>query len=75
MVILDEVLAAIDENLISKRKLIDLLKTKAPKIEVVLTGYPRPPKSILVLADYISEIKNLKHPYQKGIPARKGIEF
>ncbi len=75
LVILDEVLTAVDENFISKKKLIDLLKTKAPKIEVVLTGRPRPPRSILVLADYISEIKNLKHPYQKGVPARKGIEF
>jgi len=75
LVILDEVLTAIDENLISKKKLIDLLKTKAPKIEVVLTGRPCPPRSILVLADYISEIKNLKHPYQKDVPPRKGIDF
>ena len=75
VVILDEVLTAIGEDLMAKKELIDLLKTKAPDIEVVLTGRPRPPRSILMLADYVSEVKNLKHPYKKGIAARKGIDF
>lgn len=75
LVILDEVLTATDENLVSEKELIDLIEKKNYNTEVILTGRPHPSRKILMLADYISEIKNLKHPYKKGILARKGIDF
>jgi cob(I)alamin adenosyltransferase len=54
--------------------LIDLIKNKPQKLELVLTG--RDPKpEVLELADYISEIKKVKHPFDQDIPARRGIEF
>ncbi len=74
MLILDEVFGAISCNLLDNKMLIDLIKNKPQKLELVLTG--RDPKpEILELADYISEIKKVKHPFDKDIPARRGIEF
>lgn len=76
VVILDEILTAVNEKLVSQKELIVLLKNRNYNTEVVLTGRcPRLPKEIFAAADYVSEIKNLKHPYQKGICAREGIDF
>ena len=53
---------------------LDLLKGKPEKLEIVLTG--RDPDSALVeLADYVSEIRKVKHPFDRGILARPGIEY
>jgi cob(I)alamin adenosyltransferase len=43
-------------------------------LEVVLTGR-NPPEEIMEMADYISEMKCLRHPYERGFPAREGVEF
>jgi len=74
MLILDEIFGAIRCNLIENEKLIDLIKNKPQNLELVLTGRD-PMQEILDLADYISEIKKIKHPFDRDIPARKGIEF
>jgi len=74
MLILDEVFGAISCNLLDDEMLVGLIKNKPQKLELVLTG--RDPKpEVLELADYISEIKKVKHPFDKDIPARRGIEF
>lgn len=74
MLILDEVFGAISCNLLPNEMLVELIKNKPQKLELVLTG--RDPKpEVLELADYISEIKKVKHPFDKDIPARRGIEF
>lgn len=74
LIILDELNTALHLNLISLKEIVDLIK-KAPKnIELVLTG--RYAKSdIIRLADLVSEIKEIKHYYKKGVKARRGIEF
>jgi len=71
--ILDEVLHAINSDFIDLESMIHFLKNKPDNLEVVLTG--RNPKSELCeIADYITEMAKLKHPFDKGIPARKLIE-
>ena len=74
LLILDEVLGAIETNLLPEAELIRFLREKPPQLEVVLTGRKLTP-SIEPLADYISEIRCLRHPYENGIPARPGIEY
>ena len=73
LLILDEVIGAINTGVFDKDILVDFLKGKPAVLEVVLTG--RNPASELVeLADYVSEICKRKHPYEKGIGARTGVE-
>ena len=51
-----------------------MLKDRPDNLEVVLTGRD-PSDELLELADYISEVKMVRHPFEKGIRARKGIEY
>ncbi len=75
IVVLDEVLYAVRFKLISAADVVDAVKNRAPGIEVVLTGGGPVPAEILEVADYITEMKCERHPYEKGIIARKGVEF
>ncbi|UCE12963.1 MAG: cob(I)yrinic acid a,c-diamide adenosyltransferase [Candidatus Heimdallarchaeota archaeon] len=72
--ILDEVNVALDFNLLSENDVLDLIKQKPKNLELVLTGR-NASNSIIELADYYSEICEHKHPYQRNILARKGVEF
>ena len=74
MVILDEILNAVSENFLDVKKLKELINARNPYTEVVLTGR-RCPKIILKEASYITHMRCIKHPYQKGKKARRGIEF
>ena len=74
LVVLDEVLDAIGCGMLEDDWLQALLREKAPATEVVLTGR-NPSQEVEELCDYISEIKCIRHPYQKGITARKGVEY
>ena len=73
-IILDEIATAIQFNLIDKGKLIQILTNRFPTIEIFLTGREYIPE-LADIADYITEFKKIKHPFDKGILARKGIEF
>lgn len=74
MLIIDEFNAAYEYNLLD-REIADRIVFDKPKdIELILTGR-RPHEKFIAAADYVSEIKAVKHPFQKGIKARKGIEF
>lgn len=74
VVILDEVFGAVSTGMIGEQDVISLIKNKPAGTELVLTGRGAP-ESIVSLADYVSEIKAVKHPYEKGMTARRGIEF
>lgn len=74
LVILDEINVAVDYKLIPLEEVVELIKRKPPCVELVLTGRYAP-REIIELADYVTEMRELKHPYQKGILARKGIEY
>lgn len=73
MLVLDEVILAYKFNLIDQNLFLDFLKTKPNELEVILTGRYAA-KELIELADYVSEIKKVKHPYDKGIVARDGVE-
>lgn len=72
--ILDEINVAMDFKLISEDEVIDLIKQKPKNLELVLTGRDAS-NNIIELADYYIEMCERKHPYQKNILARKGVEF
>jgi len=73
LVILDEVIGAISNGLVQIQQITDLIKNKPESLELVLTGR-NAPQELIDLADYVSDIKAVKHPMNMGIPARKGIE-
>lgn len=74
IVILDEILNAVWFELIPENRVLELLKQKPPQVELVLTG--RNASSALIeKADLVTEMVAGKHPYEKGITSRKGIEF
>lgn len=74
MVILDEINYAIDYGLISVDDVLKLIKGKPDKMHLVLTGRNATPQ-VCKMADLVSEILNIKHPFQKGIKSVKGIEL
>ncbi len=74
MVIFDELNVAVDFGLIKIEEVINFLKEKPEEVEVIITG--RNASSELIdLADLVTEMREVKHPFQKGIKARIGIEY
>ena len=74
LVVLDEVIAAAGYGFVPLADLCGFLRERPAGLEVVLTGR-NAPAELLALADYVSEIQPVKHPFEAGIAARKGIEF
>lgn len=72
--ILDEVNVAMDFGLVTEQEVLALIELRPAHMELVLTGRYAP-ASIIKLADLVSEVKEVKHPYQKGVAARKGVEM
>lgn len=74
MVILDEINVAVHYNLLSVEDIMDLLNTKPLNMEIVLTGRYADER-IIEKADLVTEMKEIKHYFKKGVKARKGIEM
>ncbi|MCE3236870.1 MAG: cob(I)alamin adenosyltransferase [Vampirovibrio sp.] len=74
MIVMDEANIAIDLGLIPLEEMKDLLINKPPELEVVLTGRRAHPE-IIELAHLVSEIRPIKHYWDIGVKARKGIEY
>ena len=74
IVILDEINYAINLNLISVDDVLDIIKSKPKEIDLILTGN-HVKDEIINIADLVTEMKEIKHPFQKGIKAKKGIDF
>jgi len=74
MVVLDEILGAVSAGLVPLDELLALVRTKPPRLHLVLTGRGAPPE-LIELADLVSEVQAIKHPYERGIKAQRGIEF
>ena len=74
IVILDEINVALNLELISLEKVLELIKSKPKRVELVLTGRYAP-NEIIEVADLVTEMKEVKHPFNKGYEARKGIEY
>lgn len=74
LLVLDEAVAACNHGLIEEIKLLDFLCGRSETLEVVLTGR-NPSQHLLDAADYVTEMRKCKHPFDRGIAARRGIEF
>ena len=74
IVVLDEINIALDKKLITVKELVDLIQQKPPDLHIILTGRSAP-KRLIQLADLVSEVKEIKHPFRKGILAQKGVEY
>lgn len=74
VLLLDEIIASVRLGVVDTNELLTFLKEKPEKLEVIMTGRDPIPE-LIELADYVSEIQKIKHPFDQGIFARKGIEF
>ena len=74
LVVLDEVNVALDFHLIELDEVVQLVRDKPPHLELILTGRNADTK-LIEMADLVTEMANVKHPFDKGVKARKGIEY
>lgn len=74
VLILDEAVCVTGISLLDEEELVSFLENKPKKLEVVLTGHTVSDR-ILQMADYMTEMKKVKHPFDRGVQARKGIEM
>jgi cob(I)alamin adenosyltransferase len=74
VLILDEINTAVSLGLLDIGEVLQFVKEKPPKLHVVLTGRDAHP-DLIALADMVTEMQSIKHPYDHGVSARKGIDF
>ena len=74
MVILDEIFDVINCEMISEAEVFEFVANAPVSMEIVMTGH-NPPERFIEIADYVTEFKKIKHPYDRGITGRIGIEF
>ena len=74
VVVLDEVNVALNLRLVRVDEMISLVKSKPKHVELILTGRYAPPE-IIEVADLVTEMREVKHPFNKGLTPRKGIEY
>lgn len=74
LLVLDEALDAYQLGLLDSGLFLDLINKKPEALELVITGH-KPDEKIISCADYATEMVKIKHPYDNGVTARKGIEF
>ena len=74
MLIMDEIFISIRDNYLEEDILIDFIKNKPTKTELVLTGRGATDKT-MAMAHYITNMECIKHPYYNNTPSRKGIEY
>jgi cob(I)alamin adenosyltransferase len=74
LVILDEINYAISYKMLDAETVVETLKAKPEMLHVILTGRNAHP-AIVACADLVTEMREVKHPYQQGIPAQRGIEY
>jgi len=73
IVFCDEIINALTRGFIETRDLLDLIQVKSSNTELIMTGR-NAPDELIEKANLVSEIKAVKHPFEKGIPSRRGIE-
>ena len=74
VLILDEIVYCLSKGLAKLEDVKSLIDRKDPAVEIVMTGRGAT-KELIKMADLVTEMKNIKHPFDKGLPARRGIEF
>jgi cob(I)alamin adenosyltransferase len=74
LLVLDEILYALGNGLVGLGEVVSLVKNKPDDMHLVLTGRGAP-KDLIELADMVTEMRPVKHPMEKGIPAQKGLDY
>ncbi len=74
VVVLDEINVALHLKLIETEEVVDLIRRKPKHVELILTGRYAP-SEVVELADLVTEMKDVKHPFTKGVSPRKGIDY
>ena len=74
LIILDEIIYSVKFKLLDVEKVLELIKIRPPELHLVLTGRDAP-QSLIDAADLVTEMTLIKHPFQRGIKAQRGIEF
>lgn len=74
LIVADEILGALAGKLIKLSDVLEIIKTKPNNLDLVLTGRSAP-KEIINLADLVTEMQEIKHPFKKGILGKQGIDF
>lgn len=74
LLVLDEILDAVKLGIFSPGELLGFLRDRPESLEAALTGHEAFPE-LLEAADYVTEAKKVKHPYDRGIKARRGVEW
>lgn len=73
-VVLDEILSAVDSMLLTVDQIKELIEAKPPKVHLLMTGHKEYPE-LTELADLVTKMEKVKHPYEKGVLAQKGVDF
>lgn len=74
VVVADEIVGAVSSGLLSESLVVSLVTDKPDSLDLILTGH-HATKKLIDMADLVTEMKEVKHPYQKGILAKKGLDF
>ena len=74
MIVLDEIFDVVNEGMLSEAEVFEFIANAPNSLEIVMTGHD-PSKRFIDAADYATEFKKISHPFDKGLIARKGIEF
>lgn len=74
LLILDEALDAYQQELLDREAFLEFVRHKPETLELVITGH-KPEAPIIDCADYVTEMVKIKHPYDRGVSGRRGIEF
>ncbi len=74
IVVLDEINIAVKLGLIDIKDVLELVRSKPPELHLILTGRDAHP-DLIAAADMVTEMRDLKHPYDAGVPAQKGIDY
>jgi cob(I)alamin adenosyltransferase len=74
VLILDEIIFCLSKGLVKFEDIKDIIDRRDPAVEIVMTGSGAT-EELIALADLVTEMKKIKHPFDKGTPGRRGIEF
>jgi len=74
LVVLDELNVALDYGLLDLEAVLQVLRSRAPHVEVVVTGRGAP-EELVAMADLVTEMKEVRHPYTRGIASRRGVDY
>lgn len=74
IVVLDEIIVAVYLGVVPEEEVLELVACKPRRVELVLTGREASP-TMVEMADLVTEMREVRHPFRRGVPARRGIDF